>query len=329
MRVALLAFVLALAAGPALAQPEARSMYNQDRLAELFYAERSELDAIPEVRYRNYVVSDPTGLDIVARAALYASVGDGNVQLGKERLTIPAFLNGIYMDQNGNLQDLGIGDTLVLPDHSGLDFRAYAPFPRHWAGAESFDKIFVIHKTVQAWAAYRNGNLDRWGLVSTGKDASETPNGRFNFNWKELHRVSTLSPPGQSWDMRWVFNFFDERGIHIHQYYALPTDGAASHGCVRLMTEDAKWIYDWADGWVTSNGTADRGLASRGTIRRQGTTVLVLGAQPEGAPRRFVQTETGPEILRVELPADPYSIRPGSPQQVQFDRQRRAAAQNS
>ena len=304
-------------------------MYNQDRLAELFYAERDSLDAIPEVTYRNYVVHDETGFDLVARARLYADVGDGSVALGKQRLTIPAFLNGVYMDQSGNLPDIGVGDTLILPDHTDLDFRAYAPFPRHWAGAQGFDKMFVIHKTVQAWAAYRHGRLDRWGLVSTGKDASETPNGRFNFNWKELHRVSTLSPPGQSWDMRWVFDFFDERGIHVHQYYALPTNGAASHGCVRLMTADAKWIYDWADGWVTTNGTAGDGLASRGRVLRQGTTVLVLGVQPDAAPRRFVQTAAGPEILRVTLPDNPYSVRAGSPQQVEFDRRRRASAQNS
>ncbi len=171
-------------------------MYNQDRLAELFYARRDSLDAIPEVRFRNHVLADPSGFDLVARAALYQGVGDGDIALGKQRLTVPAFLNGVYMDAAGNLPDIGIGDTLVLPDHYDLDFRAYAPFPRHWAGAAGFDKMFVIHKGVQAWAAYRNGDLDRWGLVSTGKDESETPNGRFNFNWKELHRVSTLSPPG-------------------------------------------------------------------------------------------------------------------------------------
>ena len=330
MRLALvLIALLGLAAPPAQAQPEARSMYNQDRLAQLFYARRDSLDEIPEVRYRNHVVAHETGLNIVARAALYQEVGGGDLALGKDRLTIPAFLNGIYADSTGNLPDLGIGDTIVLPDHYDLDFRAYSPFPRHWAGAEAHDKLFVIHKTVQAWAAYENGRLERWGLVSTGKDESETPSGRYNFNWRELHRVSTLSPPGVSWDMRWVFNFYDERGIHVHQYYALPTDGAASHGCVRLMTADAQWIYDWADGWVTVNGTADRALASRGRILRQGTMVLVLGDQPEGAPQRFVQTEAGPEMIRVDLPADPYSVRAGSPQQVQFDRARAQAARRA
>ena len=327
-RAAALATVLVLSAPAALAQPEARSMYNQDRLGALFYANRDSLDAIPEVRWRTHVVGHETGLTIYARNALYAEVGEGNSALGKERLTIPAFMNGIYADAQGNLPDLAVGDTVMLPSHYDLDFRAYAPFPREWAGAAGFDKLFVIHKTVQAWAAYEHGRLARWGLVSTGKDESETPSGRFNFNWREIHRVSTLSPPGVSWDMRWVFNFYDERGIHVHQYYALPTNGAASHGCVRLMTADAQWIYDWADGWVTVNGTANDALASRGRILRQGTMVLVLGEQPDGAPQRFVDTPEGRDLLRVELPADPYSIRAGSPQQVQFDRARRAASRS-
>ena len=322
----LLPAVLLLAAVAAHAQPEARSMYNQDRLAELFYANRDTLDAIPEVTYRYYVLDHESGIGTVARADLYAMAGNGDIARGKQQLTVPAFLNGVYADPAGNLPDLGIGDTLVLPEPLvDLDFRAYSPFPRYWQGGASFDKLFVIHKTVQAWAAYEHGRLSRWGLVSTGADGSETPNGRFNFNWRELHRVSTLSPPGQSWDMRWVFNFHDERGIHVHQYYALPTDGAASHGCVRLMTADAQWIYDWADGWVTVNGTADRAMASRGRILRQGTTVLVLGEQPDGTPRRFRDVDGRPELISVTLPADVYSVPPGSPQQRQFDARRRAA----
>jgi hypothetical protein len=326
MRLFLSTVLLLAAAASAVAQPEARSMYNQDRLAELFYANRDSLDAIPEVTYRYHVLDHESGIGTVARADLYAMAGDGDVQRGKEQLTIPAFLNGVYADAAGNLPDLGIGDTLIVPyPLRDLDFRAYSPFPRHWEGAAGFEKMFVIHKTVQAWAAYEDGELSRWGLVSTGKDESETPSGRFNFNWRELHRVSTLSPPGESWDMRWVFNFLDERGIHIHQYYALPTTGAASHGCVRLMTADAQWIYDWADGWVTSNGGADRGLASRGRIIRQGTTVLVLGEQADGVPRRFHDVDGHPELIRVDLPADPYAIPAGSPQQRQFDARRRAA----
>ncbi len=319
MRVLFFTAVVAIAAlvTPVQAQGQ-RTLYNQDRLAELLYANRSEsLDEIPEVSYRSYTLSHESGNSILARHELYNEVGDGNALYGRDQLNgMVAFLNGVF------IQDLRDGDSIVLPSEVGLDPRAYSPFPRDYPGGRDFDKLFVIDKTVQAWAGYENGRLARWGLVSTGADGSETPSGRFNFNWKERHRVSTLSPPGQSWDMRWVFNFHDARGIHVHQYYALPTSGAASHGCVRLMTADAQWIYDWADGWRTTNGGADRAMASRGRILEQGTTVIVQGEAPNGAPERFHMVNGRPELIRVDLPDDPYSVRPGTDQQVRFDRLR-------
>lgn len=319
MRVRVLALGL-LTLGAAASAQEGRSLYNQDRLAELLYANRMELDAIPEVSYRYHTLADPRGgtNSILARLALYEEAGDGDVRQGRDRLDgMVAFMNGVF------IQDLRHGDTIVLPSEIGLDPRAYSPFPRHYAGGEAFDKLFVIDKSVQAWAGYENGRLARWGLVSTGADGTETPSGRFNFNWKEEYRESTLAPPGETWVMRWVFNFHDARGIHIHQYYALPTTGAASHGCVRLMTADAQWIYDWADGWRTTNGTADKGLASRGRVIEPGTTVLVLGEEPDGPPRRFRDADGRPELVMVELPEDPYAVPPGTEQQEHFDRLRR------
>ena len=319
----ILTVLLALTASVVAAQ-EGRSLYNQDRLAELLYANRMELDAIPEVTYRYHTLDDPNGRNnsILARTALYQEVGDGDARLGRDRLNgMVAFLNGVF------IQDLRIGDSIVLPSEIGLDPRAYSPFPRHYTGGEPFEKLFVIDKTVQAWAGYENGRLARWGLVSTGAEGSETPNGRFNFNWKEQYRESTLAPPGQTWVMRWVFNFHETRGIHIHQYYALPTTGAASHGCVRLMTADAQWIYDWADGWRTSNGTAADGLPSVGRVIDQGTMVLVLGEEPGGPPRRFRDVNGRPELVMVDLPADPYSVPAGTPQQERFDRLRRQRQQ--
>ena len=316
-RLLLIGALVLAASAPALAQ-NARALYNQDRLAELLYANRADLDDIPEVSYRYYALDHESGNSILARHALYQEAGAGNVTRGRERLGgMVAFLNGVF------IQDLAHGDTIVLPSAMDLDPRAYSPFPRDYPGARGFDKLFVIDKGVQAWAGYENGRLARWGLVSTGADGSETPNGRFNFNWKEEYRESTLAPPGETWVMRWVFNFHHARGIHIHQYYALPTTGAASHGCVRLMTADAQWIYDWADGWKTTAGTAATGLPSAdGRILEQGTTVLVVGEQPDGAPQRFRDVDGRPELITVDLPADPYSVAPGTPQQRMFDAKR-------
>ncbi|NNF59020.1 MAG: L,D-transpeptidase [Rhodothermaceae bacterium] len=311
-----LSLTLPLFIDPAAAQ--SRRLYNQAELEELLYARRDSLELLPEVTYQHYVLQHPTNNSIWARHDLYELVGDGDAEAGKARLGMVEFFN------RTKVHDLGIGDTLILPSHYDLDPRAYSPFPRYYAGAADFDKLFIIHKGVQAWAGYEQGRLARWGLVNTGAEESRTPAGRFNFNWKEQRRVSTLSPPGETWLMRYVFNFHHERGIHIHQYQ-MPTGEPASHGCVRLILADARWIYDWADSWRTTAGTGNRGLPSaNGRIVEQGTTVLVLGdgEEPDGPPQRFVDTVNGPTLRVVELPNHPYDVPPGSPQQQMFDRQR-------
>jgi hypothetical protein len=37
----------------------------------------------------------------------------------------------------------------------------------------------------------------------------------------------------------------------------------ASHGCVRLLEEDAKWVYDWAEQWTLSK--IDQSILAFGT----------------------------------------------------------------
>ena len=311
LHLGMLAFVLLLIAEPAVAQ---RKLYNQDELAELLYSRRDSLDNLPDVTYRYHVLDHPSGNSIWARHELYKLAGEGDAAAGKERLGMVEFFNRVEVGH------LGLGDTLIVPSHYGLDVRAYAPFPRRYPGATVLDKLFIIDKGVQVWAAYEHGALVRWGLVNTGKDSTPTPAGRFNFNWQELERISSESPPDEEWLMRYVFNFHNERGIHIHQYQ-MPTGEPASHGCVRLIMADAKWIYGWADPWVTTNGRGAKG----GRVKEQGTTVLVLGDGEEprdGPPQRFVDKSGAPVLRMVELPDDPFSVPPGSPQQHRFDRQR-------
>ena len=310
----LLAALLLVAAVAPTASAQTRRLYNQDDLAELLYARQDSLEAIPEVTYRYYVLQHPTNNSVFARADLYRMAGDGDIEAGKERLGMVEFFNRV------RINELSVGDTLILPDHFDLDHRAYAPFPRHYAGADSLDKLFIIHKGVQAWAAYERGRLIRWGLVNTGKESTPTPAGRFNFNWQQLERESSEAPPGEVWLMRYVFNFDAVRGIHIHQYQ-MPTGEPASHGCVRLILADARWIYGWADPWVTTNGRGAMG----GNIIKQGTMVLVLGdgEEPKGGPvQRFLRTPDGPVLRVVDLPADPWSVSPGSAQQRAWDRRR-------
>ncbi len=308
-----------------LSQPSAgQKFFDQIALIDVLEGHRApSVDAVMPAYYEYFIFGHESNNSVLARHELYSILGDGDIEPGADRALLVELLNRRL------LLNLGVGDTLVVPTRYGLDFRAYAPFPRHYPGASDFEKLFIIHKTVQAWAAYEHGALMRWGVVNTGKQLTPTPSGRFNFNWKQEYRVSTLSPPGEDWEMYWVFNIHHARGIHVHQY-AFPTGGPTSHGCVRLIDADAKWVYEWAEHWETTAGFIGP-WSAQGRIIDQGTTVLVLGDNPEDIPKPFHFREDYPALRTVDLPNNPYDVPPGTPQQERFDRLRHAqlAAQAS
>ena len=305
---------LALAVPPLCAQ----SYIDQQAIETVLLQNRVEdVDDLPEVGYGYAVLGDNRGSRVLARNTFYKIIGRGDAHLGHQRSKLVELLNRRPMNT------VQIGDTLIVPEIFDLDFRAYAPFPRHYPGAAEFGKLFIIHKAIQAWAAYEYGMLARWGIVNTGTAESPTPNGRFNFNWKVEYRVSSHSPPGERWEMYWVFNFHEARGIHVHQYI-MPTGGPMSHGCVRLVESDAKWVYDWATPWTLARKTLDDGSTDN-RIAKQGTTVLVLGDDPKGMPLPFERRNPSPLLKKVDLPAHPHDVPPGSGQQRLFDRLRTAA----
>src|SRR5690606_35867985 len=98
------------------------------------------------------------------------------------------------------------GARLFLPTHFPPDYRAYSPYPFEYAAATGIPKLFIIDKFTQTFGAYEYGNLVRWGLVSTGRTDDLTPNGKFKFTWKAEYRQSSAAPPGEVWEMYWMFN---------------------------------------------------------------------------------------------------------------------------
>lgn len=177
---------------------------------------------------------------------------------------------------------------LLIPDSFPADYRAYAPYPLAYAGADTIAKLFIIDKYTQTFGAYANGQLVRWGLVSTGIQDEATPNGRFTFNWRDAVRLSSEAPAGEVWEMRWVWNFQEARGIHVHQYH-LPIGTPASHGCVRLSEADARWNFDWAD---------------------KNTVVLVLNHIPYGIAAHWQMGATNAFSL-INLPGNPMEVPDG------------------
>jgi hypothetical protein len=310
---------LLLLAGSGVSPALAQGYFDQYAIEDILSRRVDNLDDLPEVYYEYVVLNDPSGNSVIARNRFYSRLGNGDTEDGREKAKLVELLN------RQTIENTPLGDTLVVPTRFGLDFRAYSPFPRYYPGAHSFEKLFIIHKKIQAFAAYEYGKLARWGVVNTGDpDSTATPTGRFNFNWKVKERVSSMSPPGEEWVMRWVFNFHARRGIHIHQY-SMPTGGPTSHGCVRLVDADAKWIYDWAEPWKTTRGYMGPASA-QGKLKDPGTMVLVIGDDPAGTPQPFEYKARYPVLKRVDLPRNPYDVPPGTNQQEMWDRLRKQRA---
>ena len=295
MRLLSLLLLAALATAPAVAQ----RTYDQGVLGALLEREAPLPDA--PVEYAVWRVEHETGNSIYARHDLYLAVGEGDVALGRERLALAQLLG------QPPATSLGIGDTLVLPARPAdfdLSPLAYAPYPRVWPGAAEIDKVVVVDKTTQTWAAYVSGALVRWGPSSTGAAETPTPTGRFTMNWRALERESSEAPPGERWLMRYVMNIHAARGIHLHQYDVVPTGPPQGHGCIRMVTSDAEWLYGWSDGWQTTAGPGALG----GRPTAPGTLVIVQGTEPDGPPARFEMRPDGPVRVLVMLPPDPLAI---------------------
>jgi len=154
-------------------------------------------------------------------------------------------------------------EQLVVPSIWHDDELQYSPFPLWYPAAVQLPKLLAIDQPAQAFAAYEEGRLVRWGPVSSGRQTYPTPSGLFHLNWRSRGRHSTVNP---QWYMRWYFNFDNARGLALHSY-ALP-GYPASHACVRLLERDAIWIYGWGEGWT---------LGARGQVLEQGTPLLITG----------------------------------------------------
>lgn len=167
---------------------------------------------------------------------------------------------------------------LVVPDTWSENPLAYSPFPAIWPAAENHPKALIVHQQMQAFAAYENGRLVRWGPVSTGRQETPTPEGAFNLTWRARSRRST---DNQDWLLEWYFNFVNARGVSFH-LFDLP-GYPASHACVRLLLRDAKWLYGWGDQWK---------LDETGRIVLvKGTPVLIQGSYAFGNPAPWLSLE--------------------------------------
>ena len=167
----------------------------------------------------------------------------------------------------GHVRD---GDTLMVPDSAtmALDstarMLALSPFPRALGAGHAAKKLLLVSLRVQAFAAYDSGTLARWGPTSTGRETLQTPAGLYHTNWKDRERTSTFN---EEWLLEWYVNLENFLGISLHRF-ELPGH-PASHSCVRLLEDDAMWLYGWVEQWRIGEDPR--------VILQQGTPVVIFG----------------------------------------------------
>jgi len=166
---------------------------------------------------------------------------------------------------------------IVVPDRWEGDELAYSPMPRVIPQFAQEPKAILVDLSAQVFGAYESGMLVRWGPVSSGDRRHRTPAGTYHLNWHARVRISSENP---TWIMPWYFNFASDRGLGLHQY-SLP-GRPASHGCVRLLAVDARWIYQWGEGW---------GVDSDTHVTRSGTLVVLMGRYDFTSPPPWLRPE--------------------------------------
>ncbi len=146
------------------------------------------------------------------------------------------------------------GMTIAVPKNiDRLTIYDVSPFPRYIES--DGEKTIYVSQAQLAWGAYDDkGELLWWGPLSSGSGHCKgldgtctTPSGSFRVIRKQdIDCISTAFPmrsDGESGgaEMPYCMHFF--RGYALHGSDTVP-GYRASHGCVRIFVEDARWLNE-------------------------------------------------------------------------------------
>ena len=102
-----------------------------------------------------------------------------------------------------------------------------------------FERLIYISLEKQFFGAYEKNKLSFWGPISSGKKKYKTPTGNYKILWKaRKYQSKKYGLP-----MPFAINISD-KGYFIHHQSL--SGKPASHGCVRLLRQDAKKLFEWA-----------------------------------------------------------------------------------
>lgn len=139
------------------------------------------------------------------------------------------------------------GMTIAVPINPAITVEEINPFESEITPPGK--KTIIVDPKKMAWVAYAaDGKLVAWGPASLGKDycrdvnrGCRTITGYYTIVRKGgVKCISSKYPlPKGGAPMPYCMHFF--RGYALHGSYEVP-GYHASHGCIRLFVDDAKWL---------------------------------------------------------------------------------------
>ncbi len=119
-----------------------------------------------------------------------------------------------------------------------------APAPRPDMVAPG-ERWILVDLSEQRLYAIDGDRLERTFVVSTGLPQTPTVVGIFRI-WVKLRSTDMAGPGYYLPNVPYTMYFYQGYGIHgtyWHNNFGRPM----SHGCINMRTEDARWLFHWAD----------------------------------------------------------------------------------
>ncbi len=134
---------------------------------------------------------------------------------------------------------LPLGKTIFIP--ANIE-KATQFFPLATDISEKYKYMRLIYISLekQFFGTYENGKLIFWGPISSGRKEYKTPPGNYTVLWKAKKYWSKK----YGLPMPYAINI-SSKGYFIHHQSL--SGKPASHGCVRLLYNDAKKIFNFAE----------------------------------------------------------------------------------
>lgn len=156
----------------------------------------------------------------------------------------------IVQKVNRTYNPLWVGKVIAVPKNLAyLTVFDVSPFPLKIASEQQ--KQIIVDQDKLAYGAYdTDGNLVKWGPISSGRDrcpdanrSCRTLTGIYRVFSKENEKcMSDVFPIGKG-GAKMPYCMFFHKGFALHGSNDIP-GVRASHGCVRMFTDDAKWLNE-------------------------------------------------------------------------------------